>query len=145
MPRISFEDGILTHECEDWIDFNDFITERLDRSPIMWRGQRDAAWLLEPSLARLVRRLPHKKDAGLRHLANFRYATRGRRGPSPRQIPEGNDDEWLALGQHHRLATPLLDWTQSPYVSAFFAYSEEQAPPKKLRAVYGLVETSVIR
>ncbi|HZR19094.1 MAG TPA: FRG domain-containing protein [Verrucomicrobiae bacterium] len=143
MPRKSFEHGILTHECKDWIELNEFITKRLDRSPTVWRGQRDAAWLLEPTLARVIRRLPHKKSAVGEHLSRFIYATRGRRGPSPRQIPEENAKEWWALGQHHGLATPLLDWTHSPYAAAFFAYSEAVVPKGGFRAVYGLVERPV--
>lgn len=145
MPRISFEDGVLIHRCANWRDFNDFITKRLERSPTIWRGQRDAAWRLEPSLARLGRKYPTLKFAGEAQLEHFRFATRGRRGASPRVIPDEHVEEWWSLGQHHRLATPLLDWTQSPYVASFFAYADEARSSDEFRAVYGLVEIPILQ
>lgn len=52
-----------------------------------------------------------------------------------------NDWEWLALAQHFRLATRLLDWTENPLVAAFFATSNFLKQTD--RVIYALKRNSI--
>jgi hypothetical protein len=54
--------------------------------------------------------------------------------------------ELFATGQHYKLATPLLDWTKSPYIATYFAF-EDKDDRKDIgyRAVYALNRALVER
>jgi hypothetical protein len=49
------------------------------------------------------------------------------------------------LGQHFGLATPLLDWTHSPFAAAYFAFEENPYDHTEWRVVYGLDEDVVVQ
>lgn len=136
---ISFEHGIQTLELSSWKYFYDFVhQEMLDYKGYVWRGQASASWELTSTLERELAKQPrpfwHRQTE--RHLENFQYSVRGRRGSNPPILQD--DNEWWSLGQHNGLATPLLDWTESPFVALYFAYAEPNPSPRGPRAVYAL-------
>jgi hypothetical protein len=84
----------------------------------VWRGQSCSDWPLTPSIFRSEPKWKNwtwdsKEQGLLRDFAKF----------NDRWLKEHYADSYidrLALAQHHRLPTRLLDWTESPLISAFF-------------------------
>jgi len=137
-------DGVGVITLSSWRWFHEFIyQEMLDFKTYIWRGQRCDDWLLTPSLERLLRRVRRRDTAARRnsHLEAFKFAARGRRGSVRNPLDSEND--WWALGQHQGLATPLLDWTRSPFAAAYFAFIERGSPQTQFRAIFALSQEAV--
>jgi hypothetical protein len=130
-------DGVWEVDLASWKYFYDYVRqEMLDFSYYIWRGQRDAEWKLESSLDRVLRTKTQKASLARAHLTKFKQSVRGRRGPNPAKLEEEN--EWWALGQHHGLETPLLDWTESPFAALYFAFVKPTRPPGGKRSIWAL-------
>jgi hypothetical protein len=147
-------DGLVAYRLGSWSNFFDFIesavfgTPEGSRRDYIWRGQRRSDWNLSSSLDRVFDKLglsgatPPEKTAAA-HLERFKYATRGRRGSNVADPESLDENEWWALGQHFGLATPLLDWTRSPFAAAYFAFEELAVDATDYRVVYGLDRLAV--
>jgi hypothetical protein len=118
-------DDIEVIEIASWDEFITYLrTSSLDVADYFYRGQSDPSWALVPTLQRKLKpEYPFATRDAYNHRVNaylraFRDHAHGLIG-----FPDGLTtlDPLLSLGRHHGLLTPILDWTRSPYVAAFFA------------------------
>lgn len=139
------EDGLAVVTLSSWKWYADYIKKVLIEYPsYIFRGHAREEWDLISTLDRTLVDLTYyqQKSERKRHLKDFQLASRGRRGPAPSRVKDEN--EWWSLGQHHGLLTPLLDWTESPFVALYFAFEQDGHKESKHRVVYGLFETSIV-
>lgn len=129
--------GIVETKLTSWSEFGAVVQRLLDLPHYIFRGHRRDDWQLEPTLTRIIKGKPDPDILRKKHLDEFKYSVRGRRGLNPPAI--NNENDWWALGQHNGLATPLLDWSTSPYVGLFFAFSDtDPLTDTNFRVVYAL-------
>jgi hypothetical protein len=112
----------------------DLVTKEYDNcEQLLFRGQRED-WPLLPKLARL--RLNANYD--LNH-AEIQMLDLLRSCAVPfLDSPPESDWDWLAVAQHHGMATRLLDWTENPLAALWFAI-EKPADSGKSAVVWLLV------
>lgn len=96
------------------------IIKTLDYNHFIYRGQNSLGWELKPQIDREKYNSVRSKLSRVKHEKNLLEEFKKKAYPYLQRIPK-NDWEWLILGQHHGLATRLLDWTKNPLVALFFA------------------------
>lgn len=132
--------GIKEYTLSSWKYFSDFVNqELLEYTTYVYRGHGNSQWKLEPTIDRLIKAPASPRRQS--HLERFKFATRGRRGSNPIKIEHEND--WWALGQHHGLATPLLDWTESPFVALFFGANSAKNEKSDFYSVFAIAQSSI--
>lgn len=139
----TYADGVQTVQLENWPEFAEFLSRFVPYGNYIWRGHSRDTWQLKPSLDRLLRDTGKAGDdqAVREHLDRFELAVRGRRGANPTRLTK---EELWALGQHYGLPSPLLDWTASPFVAAFFAFEQKDPHGTSQRSVFALDANSVV-
>lgn len=109
----------VIEEATDWNSFKSYVL-RLQRQENVFRGQsspmrlcstfhRSNRSILADYISRDIEYLSQRFSSRTRHFFDLSH-----------RVQLG---AFLNLVQHHGYPTPLLDWTMSPFVAAYFAYS----------------------
>jgi hypothetical protein len=117
-------------EIHSWDEFRRYVRE-LEHYRYIYRGQESSEWRLCTAFHRtersdLVRFLQVDVSALQQHLSSLTAHVFNLFNPI-------ENAAFISLAQHHGYPTPLLDWTYSPFIGAYFAFKRARQPSGKVR------------
>ena len=127
--------GFLVEPLTSWEDFIEFAKDEKKFWPtLIFRGQANSNWTLLSRLDRLENKYPTRpnlcgdipKEFDCPRVTRETQLKRFRELALDKISKGITKDVLRTIAQHHGLATPLLDFTYSPFVALFFAFEEEK-------------------
>lgn len=134
--KVKVNASIEVCKCDSWEKFISEVRRVRMVGNRIFRGQRKPDWPLSSMWERWLLQMKGKDtDRKARelfspgaygkirdsYLQRFKHLASEYSDAASRKLSER---DWWALGRHYGLFTPLLDWTESPYIAAFFAFTD---------------------
>jgi hypothetical protein len=117
---VNMEHGYKTYSVSSFREFQDIILDFPIDQFTLYRGQSLDKALL-PKIARYE--VSDVEQVEREMLEDFQ-----RRSIHLINHHPGNSWDWLALAQHHGMATRLLDWTENPLIALWFSMAPKTEP-----------------
>lgn len=109
----SFKSDFALHLCG---------AEPYERGRFIFRGHSDASWRLSSSFDRMFTDLPNTGERQQLAVAVYKELETELKRSDTAANMANNPNALLPLAQHYGVPTRLLDWTENPFIAAFFAY-----------------------
>jgi hypothetical protein len=153
-------------EVESWVEFEKRLQEvRQDATPVgnagefLFRGLADSTWELTTTLERaalggraiseyyqIITRLKPQIESftgnkwKIRAWPKVKQLLQDYESWANSRFPTPEEYSYMVYLRHHGFPSPLLDWTRSPNIAAFFAFRSSEKPGEGKVSIYAYLE-----